>query len=215
MTMKTEIRKDFDKDAAQWDDNPIKVKMATDVAAAIIQEAKPAKNMDVMDFGCGTGLVTLKLQPLVKSITGVDSSQGMLAALQNKVAQQALGNVFTRFVDFEHGKHAQGSFDLIVSSMTLHHVPDTLALFKEWSALLRPGGQVSFADLDAEDGSFHSDKTGVFHFGFDRDVLKQMLHEAGFSDFSATTATVVKKEAKGLGMREYPVFLVSAKRRAV
>lgn len=213
MTNKPEIRKNFDKDAAQWDDSPTKVRMANDVAAAIIREVKPAKDMDVMDFGCGTGLVTLKLQPLVNSITGVDSSQGMLAALQKKIAQQALDNVFTRFVDFEHGKHAEGSYDLIVSSMTLHHVPDTLALFKDWSGLLRPGGRVSFADLDKEDGSFHSDKIGVFHFGFDRDDLRQKLHEAGFGDFSATMATVIKKEVKGQGIQEYPVFLITAMRR--
>lgn len=213
MTNKPEIRKNFDKDAAQWDDSPTKVRMANDVAAAIIREVKPAKDMDVMDFGCGTGLVTLKLQPLVNSITGVDSSQGMLAALQKKIAQQALDNVFTRFVDFEHGKHAEGSYDLIVSSMTLHHVPDTLALFKDWSGLLRPGGRVSFADLDKEDGSFHSDKIGVFHFGFDRDDLRQKLHEVGFGDFSATMATVIKKEVKGQGIQEYPVFLITATRR--
>lgn len=214
MTMKTEIRKNFDKDAAQWDDSPTKVRMANDVAAAIIREVNPAKDMDVMDFGCGTGLVTLKLQPLVKTITGVDSSQGMLDALQNKIAQQSLDNVFTRFVDLEHGKQAQGSYDLIVSSMTLHHVPDTLALFKEWSGLLRPGGRVSFADLDAEDGSFHSDKTGVFHFGFDRDDLKRMLSDAGFDNFRATTATVINKEARGQVVPEYPVFLITAKLRA-
>jgi ubiquinone/menaquinone biosynthesis C-methylase UbiE len=212
--MKTEIRKNFDKDAAQWDDSPTKVRMANDVAAAIIREVKPAKDMDVMDFGCGTGLVTLKLQPLVKTIMGVDSSQGMLDALQKKIALQELDNVFTHFVDFEHGKQAQGSYDLIVSSMTLHHVPDTLALFKEWSGLLRPGGRVSFADLDAEDGSFHSDKTGVFHFGFEREDLKRMLHEAGFENFSATTATVINKEMNGQGVLAYPVFLITAKRRA-
>jgi ubiquinone/menaquinone biosynthesis C-methylase UbiE len=212
MTNKTEARKDFDKDAAQWDASPTKVKMASDVGAAIIREVKLTKDMDVMDFGCGTGLLTLKLQPLVKSITGVDSSQGMLGVLQNKIGQQSLNNVFTRFVDFEHGKHAEGSYDLIVSSMTLHHVPDTQALFKEWAGLLRPGGQVSFADLDAEDGSFHSDNTGVFHFGFDREELKRMLHEAGFGDFSATTATVINKEVEGQGVRPYPVFLLTATR---
>ncbi|MBU0621161.1 MAG: class I SAM-dependent methyltransferase [Gammaproteobacteria bacterium] len=212
MTLKQNGMKDFDKDAAQWDASPTKVRMANDVGAAIIREVKLTKDMDVMDFGCGTGLLTLKLQPLVKSITGVDSSQGMLGVLQNKIGQQSLDNVFTRLVDFEHGKHTEGSYDLIVSSMVLHHVPDTQALFKDWAGLLRPGGQVSFADLDAEDGSFHSDNTGVFHFGFERDELKRMLHEAGFGDFRAITATVIDKETKGQGVRQYPVFLVSATR---
>lgn len=212
--MKSEVRKDFDKEAAQWDANPGRVKLANDVAAAIIREVKLTTNMEVLDFGCGTGLLTLKLQPLVKTITGVDSSQGMLGALQNKIEMQALENVHVRFADFEKGEHAEGSYNLIVSSMTLHHVPDTAAVFKEWFSLLRPGGQVCFADLDAEDGSFHSDKTGVFHFGFDREQLKQLLHDAGFGDIRDTTATTMSREVAGQGIREFPVFLITAMRRA-
>ncbi|MBS1128952.1 MAG: Methyltransferase type 11, partial [Nitrospirae bacterium] len=73
--MKHEERKDFDKEAAQWDANPGRVKLAQDVADAMIREVSPAKGQDALDFGCGTGLVTLKLQPLVRSITGVDSSR--------------------------------------------------------------------------------------------------------------------------------------------
>jgi len=175
--MKPEIRKDFDREAAKWDTNPNRVKLANDVAAAIVREIELTRDMEALDFGCGTGLLTLKLQPLVKSITGVDSSLGMLGALQNKIELQVLENVHTRFADFEKGEHAEGSYDLIMSSMTLHHVPDTAAVLKEWFSLLRPGGQVCFADLDTEDGSFHSDKTGVFHFGFDREQLKQLLHD--------------------------------------
>ena len=72
--MKTEERRDFNKEAAQWDANPGRVKLAGEVAAAIIREARPTRDMDVLDFGCGTGLVTLKLQPLVKTSTGVDSA---------------------------------------------------------------------------------------------------------------------------------------------
>lgn len=212
--MKPEIRKDFDSEAAKWDSNPGRVKLANDVAAAIVREVKLTKDMEALDFGCGTGLLTLKLQTLVKSITGVDSSRGMLGALQDKIELQALENVYTRFADFEKGEHAEGSYDLIVSSMTLHHVPDTLAVFKEWFNLLRTGGQVCFADLDAEDGSFHSDKTGVFHFGFDREPLKQLLHDAGFCDVRDTTATTMSREVAGQGIREFPVFLITATRRA-
>lgn len=215
MTMKPETRKDFDREAAKWDTNPGRVKLAHDVAAAIVREVELSRDMEALDFGCGTGLLTLKLQPLVKSITGVDSSLGMLGALQNKIELQALENVHTRFADFEKGEHAEGSYDLIVSSMTLHHVPDTAAVFKEWFSLLRPGGQVCFADLDSEDGSFHSDKTGVFHFGFDREQLKQLLRDAGFGDARDTTATTMSREVAGQGIREFPVFLITATRRAV
>lgn len=212
MTIKPEIRKDFDREAAKWDTNPGRVKLAHDVAAAIIREVNLTKDMEVLDFGCGTGLLTLKLQPLVKTITGVDSSQGMLRVLQDKIEMQELNNIRTRFVDFEKDEHVEGTYNLIVSSMTLHHVPDTVALFKEWFALLRPGGQVCFADLDTEDGSFHGDNTGVFHLGFDREELTHLLHDAGFGDVRDTTATTMSKEVAGQGVREFPVFLITARR---
>ena len=158
-----ENRKDFDKEAAQWDSNPGRVKLACDVGAAIIATIPLTRDMAVIDFGCGTGLLTLKLQPLVKSITGVDNSLGMLAMLKKKIAEQGLGNVLTQHVDFEKGQRVAGQYDLIVSSMVLHHIPDTLELFKEWLNLLSPNGQVCFADLDTEDGAFHGENTGVHH----------------------------------------------------
>lgn len=208
--MKQEVRKDFDKEAAQWDTNPFRTKLASQVAAAIIREIQPSLEMKVLDFGCGTGLLTLKLQPLVKSITGADSSHGMLGVLKDKIKTQGLTNVHTEFVDFEKGEHIEGDYNLIVSSMVAHHVPDTLALFKEWHRLLLPGGQVSFADLDTEDGAFHGDNTGVFHLGFDRQRLRLLLQEAGFYMIRDTTATIMSKEIEGQSVREFSIFMIAA-----
>jgi hypothetical protein len=70
---------------------------------------------------------------------------------------------------------------------------------------LRPGGRIALADLDREDGTFHSsDVTDVFHLGFDRADLKAQLAQAGFDDVSDTTAFVHHRND-----RDYPVFLVS------
>ena len=159
---------DFEKEAAVWDEEPRRVKLANDVAAAIIREIKPTRDLDALDFGCGTGLVTLRLQPLVRSITGVDSSPGMLAVFRDKVQKQGLTNVHPQLVDLEQGGRVAGRFHLLVSSMTMHHVEDTAALLREWFELLLPGGRLAVADLDTEDGSFHSDHRGVYHCGFGR-----------------------------------------------
>lgn len=205
---KADERKDFNKEAAQWDANPGRVKLANEVADAIIREAAPGRDMDVLDFGCGTGLVTLRLRPHVRTMTGVDSSPGMLGVLEEKIKTQGLTGVRTQLVDFEKNERVQGSYHLLVSSMTLHHVPDSAALFQQWYELLLPGGMLCFADLDAEDGSFHGDNTGVFHLGFERAHLKELLLKAGFRDLRDTTATKMIKEADGKGPREFPVFLI-------
>ena len=66
-------KRDFDRAAGSWDEEPGRVRLANDVAAAILDDVPLAKDMDVLDYGCGTGLITLRLQPYVRFITGVDT----------------------------------------------------------------------------------------------------------------------------------------------
>lgn len=209
--MQSVERRDFDIEAKEWEDSS-KAKLAGEVADAICREVKLSKDMDVMDFGCGTGLITLRLQPLVRSITGVDSSQGMLAVLEEKIRAQALDNIHTKFVDFEKGDIIEGQFHLITCSMTLHHIPDTAAVFEIWFERLLPGGHLCFTDLDAEDGSFHPNNTGVFHFGFDRELLRKLLYKTGFTEVRDMTATIRTRLVEGKGMCDFPVFLMIARR---
>jgi len=203
-------RRDFEAVASRWDSNPTRLKIAQDVGNAILRRVALTPQMDVLDYGCGTGLIALRLQPYVRSVCGADSSPAMIAVLQDKIATLKPGNVSTQLVDFEHGAHASGQYDLIVSSMVTHHIPDTAALLREWKRLLRPDGQIAFADLDREDGAFHGDNTGVFHFGFDRAALRQLLQTEGYTAVRDTTATVVRKEIDGK-TREFPIFLITAR----
>ena len=117
-------RRDFDKEAATWDEIPARVKLANDIAAAISDEILLTSNMDVLDFGCGTGLLTLQLQPVVHSITGVDSSRGMIDVLKAKIDKQNLPNIKTQYLDTEKGDILKGTYHLIVSGMTLHHIKE-------------------------------------------------------------------------------------------
>lgn len=204
-----QTRRDFEAVASRWDSNPTRVKIARDVGDAILREVKLSPQMDVLDYGCGTGLLAMQLQPHVHSVCGADSSPAMLAVLQDKIATLKPGNVSTQLVDFERGAHASGDYDLIVSSMVTHHILDTAALFREWKRLLRPHGQIAFADLDSEDGSFHGDNTGVFHLGFDRAKLRELLLATGFSSVSDSTAASVHKEVDGQPL-EFPIFLIVA-----
>src|SRR5512137_1457561 len=187
-----QVRRDFETVASRWDSNPTRLKIAQDVGNAILRAVELSPQMDVLDYGCGTGLIAMQLQSQVRSVCGADSSPAMVAVLQDKIATLKPGNVSTQLVDFEHGAHASGEYNLIVSSMVTHHIPDTAALLREWKRLLRPHGQIAFADLDTEDGAFHGDNTGVFHLGFDRAHLRALLQAEGYTDVRDTTATVVR-----------------------
>jgi len=199
--------RDFDAEAAAWDEKPARVKLAGEIATAILAEVKLTRDMDVLDFGCGTGLLTLALQPYCRTVTGVDSSRGMLDVLAAKAAKAGLDNVRTRHIDPDAPALPAGPFHLIVSAMTLHHVKGPGEVVSLLRAAAAPGGVLCLADLEPDGGAFHDDNQGVFHFGFDRQRLGAMLAGAGLSDIRVQTAAqVVKPDATGQ-MRGFGVFL--------
>jgi ubiquinone/menaquinone biosynthesis C-methylase UbiE len=209
--MSTEAR-DFDKEAAGWDEHPTRVQLAQDIASAIAREVPLGPTMGVLDFGCGTGIATLQLAASVGTVTGVDSSQGMLDVLKAKIDQQGHTNVTTRRL--LPGDEVSGSYDLIVTSMTLHHVADIDAQLTQFFRALKASGWLCVADLDPEQGEFHDDNSGVFHFGFDRDALRRAFVRAGFGDVhDVTAAEVVKPTQKG-GLRTFRVFLMTGRKTA-
>jgi len=202
-------RRNFDTEAAAWDENPARVRLAADVAAAIARRTPLNAGMEAVDFGCGTGLLTLRLAPQVRSITGVDSSQGMLDVLAAKVAKGNVTNVRTLRLDLDKGDALPGSYDLIVSSMTLHHIERIEALLVRLREALSSFGRLCIADLDSEDGQFHSDNQGVFHFGFDRTLLHQAFADAGFRGVQDTTAAEVVKPGRDGRLRQFSIFLMT------
>lgn len=204
-------RRDFDKDAANWDENAGRVKMANNIANSIVEAVPLDAEMEVLDFGCGTGLLTLLMQPLVRSITGIDSSAGMLAVLEAKVGEQQLTNITTQHLDVEKGELLTGDYDLVVSSMTLHHVRKIEPLLAQFYGVIKPGGYLCLADLDLDNGHFHGNNEGVFHFGFDRKILERDLVSAGFTDIEFRTATEIVRFYPG-GVRPFPIFLGTARK---
>jgi ubiquinone/menaquinone biosynthesis C-methylase UbiE len=205
-------KRNFDLDAGKWDEKPDRVKLARDTAQSIARQIVLTRQMDVLDFGCGTGLLTLHLQPFVRSITGVDSSPGMLNILKAKIAQMRLDNVHTLLLDTDKGGILRRSYDLVVSSMTLHHIQDLGPLFAQFFNVTKPGGYLGVADLDLDGGEFHEDNTGVFHSGFDRAAFSRIFTQAGFINVRDTTAAWVEKPSRSGQIRKFSVFLVTGQK---
>jgi ubiquinone/menaquinone biosynthesis C-methylase UbiE len=162
-----QVRTRFGRVAAEWDANPMRVALARTVTEEIRKAVVLHTAMNAMDFGAGTGLVTLGLLPYVGYLTAVDTSGAMLRVLEEKLKAMQLHNVHTLLSEVGSPLPVSG-FDLIVSSMVLHHISDVTLALQRLRPCLRPGGWIALADLDVEDGTFHADATGVYHHGFDR-----------------------------------------------
>jgi ubiquinone/menaquinone biosynthesis C-methylase UbiE len=206
-------KRDFNKDAATWDENPGRVKMANNIANTILAAISLNSSMNVLDFGCGTGLLTMRLQPLVGSIMAVDSSAGMLEVLNQKIESQNIVNIKTQHLDIEKGDILEGVYDLIVSSMTLHHVKEIKPLIDQFNKITASNGYICIADLDPDNGLFHGEgnNQGVFHFGFERDTIQRTLKESGFDNIEFQTAAEIVRFVPG-GMRPFTIFLVTGQR---
>jgi ubiquinone/menaquinone biosynthesis C-methylase UbiE len=200
----------FDSKARQWDENPVFQDRANQIAAAIVTAIPLNSAMRALDYGSGTGMLSFPLQEKLGHITLKDTSAGMLAVVEEKIAAWGIVNMATRLMDLTAAPMPDERYDLIYSSMTLHHIPDTHTILQAFHTLLNPGGWLCIADLDQEDGSFHGIQVDVHH-GFDRDALASQAAQAGFTDIRFSTVFEIVKPTQA-GSRAYPVFLLLARR---
>lgn len=193
----------FQKKSADYDTNDrIKIRSLA-ISECIKENIHLDEQMQIMDFGAGTGLISTQLGPYVKQITAIDISESMLEKLLQKTELHGKVKILCQDLIQEPTGF---EYDLIVSAMALHHIEDTERLIKRFHEHLKLGGQIALADLDAEPGTFHSKGTeGIFHFGFNRDKLKQILLKTGFEKIQFFTAHSEVKENV-----TYPIFLVVA-----
>ncbi|WP_339933811.1 class I SAM-dependent methyltransferase [uncultured Brevundimonas sp.] len=110
----------------------------------------------VLDFGCGTGLLTEKLSPLVKEVVSVDTSEKMIQALKGK----ALGNVTAVCADLNDETVRRSAswfsgFHLIVASSVCSFLPDYESTVDVLSRALVPDGRfVQWDWLSSDGGDF-------------------------------------------------------------
>ncbi len=162
----------FDQLALEWDKEQKRVENARKIGEAIVSSVPLSEDMNVMDFGAGTGLLTLYIQPYVKHIDAVDNSEGMLSVLKEKIEKAGIENITPVKKDLEKEDFGEEKYDLIVSSMTMHHIKNLENFLKKLYRVLKKGGYIAVADLEKEDGTFHSDNEGVYHFGFDKRIAE-------------------------------------------
>jgi 2-polyprenyl-3-methyl-5-hydroxy-6-metoxy-1,4-benzoquinol methylase len=200
----------FDAKARQWDENPVFRERGLAIAQAVRQSVPLSTQMRALDYGCGTGLLSFPLKDELGTLLLADSSPGMLEVVNEKIAAQGVTNMHTAKLDLLADPIPTPGFDVVVTAMTLHHVPDTDRILAVFHDLLNAGGHLCIADLDKEDGSFHGPEVDVHH-GFDRAELSRRAINAGFADIRFQTVFSIAKESAG-ETRQYPVFLMTAQR---
>ncbi len=199
----------FDTLANEWDNNPRRTKLAKKAVVEIKKNIKLNKNMNVLDYGTGTGLILLGLQLDVKFITGMDNSQGMLNVLQQKLDNAKITNVKLKNHDIDKEQLPENKYDLITINMALHHIEDINNFTKKAYKSLKKGGYISITDLVTEDGTFHSNNDGVKYFGFNIKKLATILEKNKLNiKYHYIYNEIEKLEIN----KKFPIFILIAKK---
>ncbi len=211
MHEQTHEHRRFDDEAATWDDDAGHEKRQVAVAKAIEEAVTLSPRMSALDVGGGTGRLSILLSDRVGSVVVTDPSAGMVRVARERIEAAGLDDRLRAVQVDLTTDPLDGAYDVVWSSMALHHVQDLDGLLRSVAGLLVGGGRLAIADLDEDpDGAFHAEKADFDgHHGFDRQRLTEQLAGAGFTDVSFVDATTILK-----GDREFGVFLCTATKRA-
>lgn len=201
----------FDERAKDWDSDPKKVERARVVADAIRKAVSLSTDMNALEIGCGTGLLSFALQEDLGQITLADTSQGMLDVLSEKIASSGVTNMHPSRLDLSTDPLPAEKYHVTYSLMVLHHIHDAKGILSKFYDVLEPKGYLLVADLDKEDGSFHTDGSTDVHLGFDQSELQKWVEDAGFGNVQFSPAYEIRKEIDGKE-KVFPVFLMVAQK---
>ena len=192
------MKHDFNHKAETFD-SPKNIFLANLVCQAIDKQIDFLSDKEILDFGGGTGLLTLPLAKQAKSVTLVDISEKMLEQARLKANQQDIKNIQLLEQDLLANPLEQ-QFDLIVVSRVLHHMPDLDATLAMFHYHLRENGRVLIDDFV---------KTDTNHHGFELPELETKLAQIGFSSIDSQ----ILYSAEGLFLGDYAdLFLTVAQK---
>ena len=150
----------FDSRAKDWDKDPDKVERARLLAIEIRNYLKNENISKAFEFGCGTGLLSYFLKDDFKNIAIADinntyNSIGMLEVLNEKIKSEKIRNFEPLYIDLEKDS-INDYFEVIYTLLTLHHIKNLDMILSKFNQMLSVNGYLIIADLEKEDGSFHS-----------------------------------------------------------
>lgn len=154
----------------------------------------------VLDFACGTGLLSKNLAPYAKEIVGVDISQDMVGYFNST---NNFPNVSAHVIDVTKETELDAQFtgfDAIVTSLAYHHIHDIEGTTKRLTELLNKDGYLYVSDTDVGSGSFHGTMTDAdclqtgtsYRYGMEADHLIRALEDAGLINVKVIRAIPTK-----------------------
>jgi ubiquinone/menaquinone biosynthesis C-methylase UbiE len=171
----------FEQMAQRYDSEERK-QLAKVISEEVRTELQNSSDQSLIDYGSGTGLVSLELTDLVKSVLLVDSSEQMLEVAEVKISRRGISNAKLLYADFTK-ETAELKADIVFMSLVLLHIPDTQKILQQLFSILNEGGKLIIVDFDKNELISHP----KVHNGFLHEELKTKLSKAGFTSTEIRT----------------------------
>lgn len=203
------MQDNFEEKAKNWDNNPLIVEISNIFFEEIRKNVKITKDLKILEFGCGTGLVGLNFSSLVNSVLMIDNSKAMLSVLRAKILKNKLNNIEVIEGDINNLEIEKSKFDLIISFMAFHHVKNISNILNIFKNILKENGTVIIGDLSKEDGSFHGLEK-VEHNGFEMEEIKNIFSKNNLCVNKIYKYNILKKPGIDGNLRDYDQFILIA-----
>jgi ArsR family transcriptional regulator len=136
--------------------------------------------LKVVDFGCGTGTLSVAVAQWAERVTAIDSNPDALKEAKQRAEREGVSNIAFLQEDLHKLSLKDGSQDLVVVSQSLHHVSRPHDVLKEAHRILASKGRIVVLELMPHDERWVKERLGHQHLGFEPRGLKTVLHRLGF-----------------------------------
>lgn len=162
--------------------------------------------LDVVDFGCGTGVLTVEIARWARRVVAIDANADVLAQARERAQRSDATNVTFVCEDLHRLSLPDGRKDLVVISQSLHHVDEPKKVIAEAARILKAGGRLVVLELMPHDERWVRERLGHRHLGFDPEWVRGLMKESGFNRLELT------QHARE-GVSAFRVFLLTGEKK--
>ena len=212
----------FNDEAAAWDKNPFVHEASQAASEALLQrfpklQAGGQGQLEVLEIGCGTGLLSHLIAPYAKRLVAIDAAEGMVDVLRTKLKSpdpSTPKNIVPIALLLEDPEDKglppasdgepngpRAKYDLVLSHLVLHHIPDLRGVLTTMLGCLKLGGLVAltdFEDFGPEAKRFHpkGKMAGVERHGIPREGMTKLMEDIGYKNVRVERGFTLEKRVE-------------------
>lgn len=198
----------FDAVAGEWDrfQGPF---YSAGVREAALLRLLP-RGLRVADVGCGTGLLTLALAAVARTVEAVDTSDRMVRLAREKLRRAGAANATVRRASADKLPFEDRALDAVFAFHLLRHLARPADALGEFGRVVKAGGRVVLVELEPHGVRALRAATGSHHLGLPRETVRAALRRGGFADsrFSSFSPYRVPSESGEVALATYIVDAV-------